>query len=352
MNKLVVVCAVSAFLSAVGQTPAALADSSRLAPQALDGAEDRLLADAVDGRLDHLSLFDAAVIASGVPDVETAAKCRSRFGQFRASVASAVKAKGSVGGRAKEIFRRMHQEFLTGQYRAACTELHRTLDNGHYNCVTATILYRCLCAEFGVPVKTIAETGHVYCLLEGDEPVTIQTTSPDGFTTSDTTDDGREITDVQLLAKIYYNRGLSLLEQDQFQRAFDLLQLGYRLDPQDQIAWRNILACVNNWALSECDAGRFQHAAELLLRGLEMAPDYRPFLDNELHVHHRWVSRLCIDGRFKQALDILESGHRRRPDAPLFDDGRLAVYEVWKNALRASGKTDQAADVWPRPADR
>lgn len=342
MNKLAVVCAVFAFLSAIGQAPTVVADSARLSLEAFDGAEDRLLADAADGRLDQFSLFDAALIASGAPDAENAATCHARFERFRASLARAITAEMSVRERAKEILRRMHQEFLTGQYRPACTELHRTLNDGRYNCVTATVLFRCLCAEFGIPLKTIAETGHVYCLLEGDGRATIQTTSLDGFTSSDATAGGREITDVQLLAKIYYNRGVSLLEKNRFRQAFDLLQIGYGLDRQDQIAWRNILACLNNWALSECDAGRFQHAAELLLRGLEMAPNYPPFLDNELHVHHRWVSRLCTDRRYEQALSILESGYRRRPTAPLFEDGRRVVYQAWKNARRNSGKSVEA----------
>jgi len=352
MNYRVIACIVSSLLSVAGQTPTVEADVSVSAPRTFDGAEGEMLDDAADGRLDRSSLFDAALLASGLQDAEEAATCRARFGQFRASLARTTSADTSQRDRARKIFRRLHQDILTGQYRTTCTELHRTLDDGHYNCVTATVLYRCVCTDVGVPIKAIAETGHVYCLLAGDEATAIQTTSRDGFGTSETSNDGREITDVQLLAKIYFNRAVSLLEQDRFHEAFDLLQISYQLDRQDRIVWRNILACINNWALSECDAGRFQHGVELLLHGLNMAPDYRPFLDNELHVHHRWVSQLCANGHFEQALEILESGYRRRPDAPLFDDGRLAVYQAWKETLRASGKTDEAAEAWRRSADR
>ena len=345
MNNHVAVIAVLAFTSALNQTSAVVADSSHLTPELLYREGDKLLADAADGQLDDFSLFDAAVIASGVPDAEEVATCRARFRLFRDSVREEMTAESSVRHRAEKIFRRMHQELLTGQYRPSCTELHLTLDGGHYNCVTATILYRCLCAEFSIPVTTIAETGHVYALLVGDSPVVIQTTSADGFTASDAIDGGRRITDVQLLAKIYYNRGVSLLEKRRFRDALDLLEIGHRLDRQDAIAWKNILACMNNWVLSECDAGRFQHAAELLSRGLDMAPDYRPFLDNELHVYHRWVSRLCAGVRFEEALDILESGYGRRPEAPLFDQGRPAVYRAWRDSLLASGRTVEAAAV-------
>ena len=345
MNSHVAVFTVLVFMSAVNQTRAVIADNSHSSPELSERVEDTLLADAADGQLDHISLFDAAVIASGVTDAEKMAICHARFKEFRGSVAGEMTAKSSVRHRAEQIFRRMHQALLTGQYRAACTELHRTLDDGHYNCVTATILYRCLCAEFGIPLRTIAETGHVYALLVSDKPVVIQTTSPDGFTASDTIDGGRRITDVQLLAKIYYNRGVSLLEERRFRDALDLLEIGHRLDRQDAIAWKNILACMNNWVLSECDAGRFQRAAELLSRGLNMAPDYRPFLDNELHVYHRWVSRLCANDRFEEALGILESGYERRPEAPLFDQGRLAVYRAWRDSLLASGRTIEAAAV-------
>jgi len=345
MNNHLAVIAILAFTSALNQTPSVVADNSRLTPELFDREEDKLLVDAADGKLDHFSLFDAAVIASGVTGAEEVATCRARFREFRDSFTGEMTKKSSSRRRAEKIFRRVHQELLTGQYRASCTELHRTLDDGHYNCVTATILYRCLCADFGIPVKTIAETGHVYALLVSDRPVVIQTTSPDGFTASDTIDGGRRITDVQLVAKIYYNRGVSLLEERRFRDALDLLEIGHRLDQQDAIAWKNILACMNNWALSECDAGRFQRAAELLSRGLDMAPDYRPFLDNELHVYHRWVSRLCADGRFEEASDIVESGYERRPEAPLFDQGRLAVYRAWRDSLLASGRTIEAAAV-------
>jgi len=363
MNKLSAACGVLAFILAGGQTAAALADVADRATQPSVQLEESLLADASDGRLDQFELAEASLIASGVTDRAQLEAYGSRLRELSHSLAETVAVDTSVRSQAAEILHSLHQHVLTGEYQAACTGLHRALESGNYNCVTATILYRCLCAEFNIPVVTLAEPDHVFCQLSIQPPLYIQTTSPDGFATSTAFErtgsstarneierprpasDTREINDVELLARIYYNRGVSLLKKGRHQRAFDLLQISRQLDPQNDIARQNILACINNWALSESGAERFQRAAELLSQGLEIAPNYGPFRDNELHVHHRWVMTLCGEGEFEQALDILESGYRRRPTAALFDSGRLAVYAAWKDSLLASGKAEEAVSV-------
>jgi tetratricopeptide (TPR) repeat protein len=363
MNKRLAVCAVLACISVGPLRSVAIADLTDRSSGPSTYLEESLLEDASDGRLDQFALAEASIVASGVTDQAKLAAYRSRLQKLSHSLAKTVTVDTSVRSRAAKILRAMHQHILTGEYQAACTGLDRALESGDYNCVTATILYRCLCAEFDIPIITLAEPDHVYCQLAVQPPVYIQTTSSDGFAVSSDFErvkpssarhktgypgrgNGlREITDVELLARIYYNRGVSLLKKGQYQQAFDLLQISHQLDPENDIARQNILACINNWALSESDAERYRQAAELLSYGLEIAPDYGPFRDNELHVHHRWVMKLCGKGEFEQALDILELGHRRRPRAALFDSGRLSVYAAWKDSLLASGKAEEAAMV-------
>jgi len=363
MNKLSAICVVLVSVSVGRLSSVAKADVTDRSSGPWTYLEESLLEDASDGRLDQFALAKASLIAGGVTDQTELSAFGSRLRELRHSLAETVTIDTSVRSQAAGIFRAMHQHILTGEYQAACTGLDRALESGNYNCVTATILYRCLCADFDLPLMTLAEPDHVYCQLAVQPPLYVQTTSPDGFAASsnfgsnepssirnETGHQGlgngtREITDVELLARIYYNRGVSLLKKRQYPQAFDLLQVSRQLDPENDIARQNTLACVNNWALLESDAKRFRRAAELLSYGLEMGPDYGPFRDNDLHVHHRWVTNLCGEGEFEQALDILESGHRRRPTAALFNGGRLAVYAAWKDSLLAAGKAEEAATV-------
>jgi tetratricopeptide (TPR) repeat protein len=273
-----------------------------------------------------------------------------RWAQHRQRLAEQLPDGASLRTQALLTLRFLHHHVLKGSYRADATAVHRTLDDGDYNCVSATILYRCLWPAGAAPLATISEEHHVYCRLVAEPPTDIQTTSARGFPTAVDLDEltaavasregprtsrqkpARTILDGQLVAKVYYNRGADLLVQGRFSDALRCLQISCRLDRDDPIARRNTLACINNWALAECDAGAYQHAAERLIRGIELAPDYRPFWDNDLYVHHRWVKELCRSGEYSRALQVLEAAYQRRPSAPLFADGRRAVSDLWQRS--------------------
>ncbi|MCY2992185.1 MAG: hypothetical protein NTY19_30530 [Planctomycetota bacterium] len=356
------------------------------------GLEEQLLQDAADGRWDEFSLFEAALIASGVAEPAQLPAYRAQFDQIVQLIDRETAGVPSERARARAILRGLHEHVLTGRYQATCTELDRTLDQGRYNCVTATILYRCLAARAALSLTTRAEPNHVYCRLESDPPVEIQTTSPQGFggvviplaveidpfdgkpeacasSTEPTASHGmagawpsqagspygslergpaahepRELTDVQLVAKIYFNRGLALLECKQFRAALHLLRISCRLDSGDDVARQNLLACLNNWALAEADAGQFRRAATILTYGIREAPDYRPFLDNQVHVYQRWVMQLCREGDFAEAIQLLESGYRQRPEVPLFAEGRAVVCQIWRQSMLSAGKPAAAVD--------
>jgi tetratricopeptide (TPR) repeat protein len=309
------------------------------------GIESRLLADAEDGRLDDFTLFDAALIASGVTDESRLEAYRTRLVEVSDALTREATAEASLAARGRMVLAGLFRHLLTGQYQAECTEVDRTLDQGHFGCVTTTVLYRCLAERAGLPLTILAEPDHVYCRLDGDSPMEIQTTSPLGFLAADrpgrtgaTSLRGgmpapldippRELSDVQLVAKIYFNRGVALAERRQFSSAVELLQIACRLDPDDAAAGRNWRACWNNWALAEADAGRYQQAASILAHGLRLVPDCGPFQDNEVHVYQRWVSQLCRAGEFDRALELLHAGYQRRPQVPLFLEGRRTVSEL------------------------
>jgi tetratricopeptide (TPR) repeat protein len=252
----------------------------------------------------ELSNPGSTLIASGVDSSAALESYAERFaatqrqsaGLCRSDAADAVH-------RARVLLDWLHRHVLTGEYQPACTELHRTLDTGHFSCVTSTILFRCLAESQGLTTETISQPGHVFCRWPGSPAFLIQTTSPTGIVESgppdslpNTADDtavsqasSRVLTDVQLVAKIYYNRGVLLLKSDAYRDSLPWLLRASQLDADDVFARGNLLACLNNWAISECHAGRFEQAVKLLERGKSIAPGYAIFTDNEIYVQYRWA---------------------------------------------------------------
>jgi tetratricopeptide (TPR) repeat protein len=155
----------------------------------------------------------------------------------------------------------------------------------------------------------------------------------------------RTLTDVELLGKVYYNRGVSQLEIHEYESAIALLKTSLALDPKDEPARNNLLAAHNNWALALCDANDFAAAADKLAAGRIIDAQYGPLQTNDLYVHQKWVLHLCERGQYSAAVDVLEGGFQRRPEVALFDGGRYAVYGMWAKSLLQDNRSDEALAV-------
>jgi len=326
----------------------------------LDSSQSgRLLDDARDGRLDEFGLVEAALIAGGIDRESERNKCCARF---RAICASSLIHAESTGRdmtpetplqeRARTLFRFMHQQVLTGEYQLEATQFSRTLQSGAYNCVTATILFNSLCEAHGLAATAVATKGHVFSRIHEPDTFDIQTTCSQWFESSAAQGEqvrsegsGREISAVQLIGKIYYNRAVSELNLKHFAEAVGYLKLSLLLDPADPSAYENLLAALNNWSLHECRDSQFARAAELVRQGLAIDPDYPPLRVNDVHVHQQWAVSLCDRGRHEAAIGLLERGYARRPAADLFDRGRYAVCSLWAESLLRHGRTDSAWQV-------
>lgn len=321
----------------------------------------RLASDMADGELNDFSLFDAALIASGVQsDGEFVAR-RDAFQRSCDEFETKVRRLASIQAQLDLVSHYLHHRFLTGEYRYDATELQCTLDTGNFNCVTATILFQSIARECGMEVVAIAADSHVMSGSLASPRFYVETTSPIwkaaaadncGKVTTERILRGHELTEVQLVTKVLYNRGVAQLEAGQFEGAVKLLSNASKLDAEDNSTRENLLAAYNNWALSECDAGRFSRATELLANGLAIDPCNGPLLTNDLHIHQRWIKELCVAGDFRAAAAILEGCYLRRPSANFFDRGRRAVYSLWaehdsqRSELNEGGK-QQHSDAPP-----
>lgn len=323
-----------------------------------DGAggdrRQQLIADAQDGHFDEFALLEAALIASEPGDEARLVRCRHVFDQHARSLRNRTRKNGSAYEIAQSVFNYLHTEILKGDYDAGCSDVGRSLEVGDFNCISASVLYHCLADEVQLPVHLVETPGHIFVRFCQERRIQIETTGSDwaASTRIGADDDalagfnsGTRITDVQLVARIYYNRGVEQLRRSAFHKALDATQLSLRLDPHYCEAHDNRLALLNNWAIVHCERGRFERAVELLNKVWSLRPDYQPMKINDLYIHQQWVDHLCSTGHYERALDLLRDGYHRRPQAELFHGGRLAVCRAWAATLLADGRDADARSV-------
>jgi tetratricopeptide (TPR) repeat protein len=341
------------FVLTVVATSARGSDDLLLSIEHLSSEEQLLLADASDGRWDRFRLLDAALIAEGCTDSQTLQACRYKLQAVIDKLSGTRPPAALIDGQLPEALRytfdTLHTELLRGRYRANATAVSTALIDGDYNCVSATVLFHCLCEAQGIPVTALVSNTHVYCRVRmGQGAWDVQTTCAEWFRLSPaeqqaaipaTVAGAREVNPVQLIAKIYYNRGVAYLESADYAHADRAFRLAVTLDRQDTAATENLLATWNNWALQLCQQGKYAQAAALLEQGRRYREDYPPLLANQLHVTQRWAQALCREGKYGEAIALLHANRHLQPDAPLFVEGPRIIYRLWADALARSEGT-------------
>jgi tetratricopeptide (TPR) repeat protein len=332
----------------------------------LSRLEQDLFADAADGRWDEHSLLEAALIASGVHRPELLRHYEAQVAALTAELSKSGRLAGTEREQAQAIFEFMHRRVLRGGYQLDCTDLGLSLDKGRFNCVSASVLLNCLAGRLGLTAHGLEAPGHAMSrlILDG-RPFDVETTCAAWFRLADdpakqaavvarmigrlpgqgSPPPARIVTPVQLIATIYYNRGVDLLAENRFRDAVRANAKALRLDAANQTARGNLLATLNNWAINLAGHGHHARAVELLDRGLALDPTYETFKANYVHVHHQWIESLCSADHFQGALDVLAKAAGKQPQEPYFRQIRRQVEQhrarVRLETGRAGGTSQQ-----------
>ncbi len=155
----------------------------------------------------------------------------------------------------------LHQSILRGGYNLQASDLRQAFDHGRFNCVTASLLLNCLAERFELKAVGLEMPGHAMSRLElPGETLDVETTCPRWFAGIDRRSRAdspqaaaasaaeeetaapaelaakslarqaapghplaaggrRQVSDVELVATIYYNRGVDLLAERRFAAA-------------------------------------------------------------------------------------------------------------------------------------
>ncbi len=262
-------------------TFSALAERLPMSPD-----EQSMLADAADGRWDTFDLLTAALISEN----SSRAERRRASQQLDEHVAAARKQLASSDAApAENLFAYLHEHVLTGRFSPECHTVGRTLESGAFNCLSGTLLFVGLAQRCDVSAQAVLAPSHVYARTSsGGVAHDVETTCPTWFLEpagrrlawmrSALGDESplarhRPLTSVELLAVVYYNRGVECFARRDFAAAAADNLVALRLDANNAAAADNLLAAVNNWALESANQGRLDLAGELIRRGRGVAPD-------------------------------------------------------------------------------
>ncbi len=290
--------------------------AAALAEQSLNSLEQGLFADAANGRLDDHSLLAAALIASGVHEPKLLVEYQRKFDRYARELKRDVPAGQGRRGELEAVFDFLHRRILHGGYRIDCTDLRIAIDDGRFNCVSASILFQCLAERHGFIVHTLEMPGHAMSrVILPDGPLDVETTCAAWFRLMDDPKrqaasvrqtlgatpganraNARQVAEVGSVALVYYNRGVDLLAAARYGEAALANAKALRLDPDNRTARGNLLATVNNWAISLGQSLRFDDAVAMLQAGLAIDPQYEPFSLNYAYIRQQ-KGRLLSDDR-------------------------------------------------------
>jgi len=347
------------------------ASTGSLLPVSLSPLEERLFDDAADGRLDEHSLLAAAMVAGGETDPARIEHDQRRVDALVETWRASEAVSGPPRQRAAAVFEFMHGQMLRGGYQLDATLLTTAIEEGRFNCVSASVLYCYLAQRFGLDARGMELPGHAMSRLHfGNETLDVESTCPRWFRLigdprrqaefvakatglrhepGGVLADCREVSGVALVATIYYNRGVDLLREKRFAEAVEANTKALWLDPASATARGNLLATLNNWAIDEGASGRYREAVGLLRTGLALQSDFRPLHVNFVHVHRQWSEELCRQGRFEQSCAVLQAAERDLADEPWFAQARRGVARRWASSLATEAPAEEGprGGFWP-----
>ncbi len=286
----------------------------------LTAMERSLAAHARDGKLEGITLLDAALLASGVPQAAIASEAK----RIRAALAPAIaraRVQRGEAARGRTLLIALHETVLR-RYELAATELDQVERTGEFNCLSSALLY--LVAAEGVltSARGVVTVHHafVHVTVEG-KTLDVETTTPGGFDP-----DRSKLTSVQvkqlagddvsaeefleglkqveelpslsLVAAVYSNRAIALVRRGDAAAAAMALDRGARMATgglQRRMAdWRASL--ISKGVKDLVELGRFDDARRLLELGLEVTEgSHRATLTRSLSIVHHNLGVAAVE---------------------------------------------------------
>jgi len=302
----------------------------------LNDAEAALFADAADRRLDSFDLLQAALVASGIRDVSTVRRLHGDLEKRLESITVQVANIADDKERGERLLVLLHERLLR-QYDKDASTIIDVLEQGRFNCVSATIFYNVLAGRVGLVAKAVIVPSHVLTLLfTMSGPVEVETTSPNGFflnrrdqsyvdfliaqrlstrnshaeaeTVEEMTRKPAEIDNLTMIGLIFSNQAMDAIAQDDPILAQAFLQRARKLSgPTHSTVLRTFEVSLQaHMAFQAQEEGDFERAVEIIEGALvDVDGDLRrELLQNRSWLYAEWAESHTAAGEVNRAVEV------------------------------------------------
>ncbi len=297
-------------------------------------------------------------MAAGVRDAAELQWLRRRMESHVRNAAKRIPADASARQRLETVFRYLHQEILTGDYRLEATSPLEPLTRGRYNCVSATVWFCTLAECLGLAVEPLQSPTHAYCRVDcRGQAVIVEATCAEWFdlgrdrpgaspraylvagtesienrplvsgpksagNTNPYGEAARPLSPVALVGTVYYNRGVEAVLNKRFSAAVADNVKALYLDPGNRTARDNLLAALNNWAIAAAGEKDYPAAAQRLRLAVRIDPGYGPLPGNLAQLYARWALHLADTKGAPQASAVVREALELLPPDKAFAEQR------------------------------
>ncbi len=151
---------------------------------------------------------------------------------------------------------------------------------------------------------TVKEEGSTTFRTDSDAPL--------GYSFTRSRRPMREITDVELVATIYYNVGVDYSQAGDYERSIASYIKAVQLAPGNKTILGNLKATLNNWTIDVATREKdYEKAIRLTELGQRIDPDFREFKMNMPIFFHDWIDRLSRDNDWEAVKRVQEEYSRR-----------------------------------------
>eukprot|EP00913_Durusdinium_trenchii_P008797 g8263.t1 len=385
-----------------------LAQLQKTARVRISSDEAELFRDARDGKLDHFTFAEAALMASGVTDRTKRSTYMRRLSVLEAQARQQLASAKTPAQRGELLLKWLHAGEMKAGYRSNQTLVSCILDDNTFNCVSSAALYNILGRRLGLDLRAIEVPDHAFSILYvGTKHYDVETTTRNGFAPSRNPAvlkelqqkkgfryipernraQRREVDELGLAAIIYYNRGVTFMKAKQHNQALVAFFCALSLDAEFASAVKNVLAELVNWSGSLAKAGQYEDALRVIGTGLRLAPkdaklnhNHKVFWTNwslseidagnvdralrilrkaeaaipgggfaamQSRVFTRPGEKLAKSGKWSAAIALTNRGLKlvNRTAAAELNDYRVGLYLRWGNAELQRRRFDQATDA-------
>lgn len=313
--------------------------------------ERTLFADIKDGKPQKHSFAEAALLASGVTDSAKRQTYLKRIDELEAGTRKAIADAKTIKEKGEKLLKFIHTGPMAKGYAIEQTDLSVILDTNKFNCVSSAILYNILAQRLGMQARGVRVPNHVFSvLLDAGSMIVVETTSNRGFNAhrrlpKDT------ISEMALVASIYYNHGVAFIEQKKFHEAVVANFCALALDPEDADAVRNVRAALINWGLDLEQAGKFEDAISLCELGLKLDPKNGTLKNNRKVFWIHYAEAAMKAGKEAEAIQILKRAAKQDPKGN-FEFFQAHLYLKPGEELIKAGKWDEALKIVTKGLER